>query len=381
MKENLKKALIVSVVALGAIAFSFGGYAGYLLFSVRRLGDQTLAIDGEAPKEKALVGNTYKAITYNIGYGAHSQDFTDFSKTGYDVQGNPTKGSSAKAKSFEEAQTNTLEAINTTKGYSPDFILFQEVDKSSTRSFHCDQDAKIKKLFPKFDHTYAVNHHTGYLPTPLNDAQGGIRSGLATISNIKIKEGQRKQCSKASLFDLDRCFSINEIEVDNEKSLFLINVHFSNNEDGGITQKNQRAELNTLLEEKKARGDYVLVGGDFNSDLLVGNPDTRFAYSKESLPFGRSNKPDWISYWFDGPSLAEGYTLIANDNKPTIRNSDTEWEPDKSYIGVTDGFIVSNNIEINYSRCKNIQSQDGNKNLDGFAFSDHDPAFIEFKLL
>ena len=44
-----------------------------------------------------------------------------------------------------------------------------------------------------------------------------------------------------------------------------------------------------------------------------------------------------------------------------------------------DGFIVSDNIEVitHY----NIETKNGNLNLDGFAFSDHQPAYLEFKLI
>ena len=92
--------------------------------------------------------------------------------------------------------------------------------------------------------------------------------------------------------------------------------------------------------------------------------------------------PDWVAYWFNEDKtspLVEGYKVVASDNTPTCRNNDIEYDPVKSYQCVVDGFIVSENIEI--VEHKNIQSKNGNKGLDGFAFSDHDPASITFKLL
>ena len=91
--------------------------------------------------------------------------------------------------------------------------------------------------------------------------------------------------------------------------------------------------------------------------------------------------PDWVASYFDenGKSpLIEGYSVVASDNVPTCRNNDIEWDEEKTYKCVVDGFIVSNNIEIvtHY----NVETKNGNKGIDGFAYSDHQPAYIEFKL-
>ena len=44
-----------------------------------------------------------------------------------------------------------------------------------------------------------------------------------------------------------------------------------------------------------------------------------------------------------------------------------------------DGFIVSSNIEV-LDIC-NVETKQGNLKVDGFAFSDHQPSVLEFKLL
>jgi hypothetical protein len=91
--------------------------------------------------------------------------------------------------------------------------------------------------------------------------------------------------------------------------------------------------------------------------------------------------PDWIAAYFDknGKSpLIDGYSVVASDNAPTCRNNDIKWNHNLTYKCVVDGFIVSDNIEIVVKY--NVVTKNGNLGIDGFAYSDHQPAYIEFKL-
>lgn len=91
--------------------------------------------------------------------------------------------------------------------------------------------------------------------------------------------------------------------------------------------------------------------------------------------------PDWIAAYFDenGKSpLINGFNIVASDNVPTCRNNDITWIPDLTYKCVVDGFIVSDNIEI--TNHYNVLTKNGSLGIDGFAYSDHQPAYIEFKL-
>ena len=71
--------------------------------------------------------------------------------------------------------------------------------------------------------------------------------------------------------------------------------------------------------------------------------------------------------------------MVASDNVPTCRNNDIEWNRELTYKAVVDGFIVSSNIEV--LSVENIETKQGKLKVDGFAFSDHQPSVLEFKLL
>ncbi len=383
MKPIAKVFTIIGSI-IGAVIVIAGGYVVYVLLSYNRIGDTSLSIDKGATQSELKVGDAYSAASYNLGFGAYSQDYTFFLDTGYDADGNPTSGHWSTARSKDDVLFNINGAIETIKEANPDFIAFQEVDTKATRSYKVNQDEMIKDAFKDMDHTHAVNYHTVFLPYPLYDMHGSVKAGLTTLSKFNVSEAMRKEytvsTSFSKFFDLDRCFSYQKMSVSNGKNFYFVNSHMSAYDEGGLIKAKQLSELNSFLEERKNAGDYVIVAGDYNHDLLTYNPE--YSYSKANRPFNETKKdPDWVVEWFNedhSSPLIDGYKVVASDNAPSCRNNDIEWIPGTTYTCVVDGFVVSDNIDVISHR--NIQTKNGKKGLDGFAFSDHDPATMEFKL-
>ncbi len=384
MNIIIKKILLIFLIIVGVIVVGAGGYVGYILLSYDRIGDIELEISSKTTNQKVLLDTKYSAATYNIGFGAYSQDFTFFLDTGYDKEGNETCGYYSKAKSKDEVIFNVNGSIDTIEKLNPDFVLLQEVDIKSTRSHKINQNEMFSNVLSSYDNVFAYNFDTAYLPYPLYDMHGKSLAGLSTFSKYKINHAERVEYtisdSLSKLFDIDRCFSVSIIQVENGKKLYMVNSHMSAYDKGGTIREKQIQELNDFLSMCKENGDYVVVGGDFNHDLLTNNPE--YSYNQENRVFGNTLKdPDWVASYFDknGKSpLIEGYKVVASDNVPTCRNNDIPWENGKTYVCAVDGFIVSSNIEI--VEHYNIETKQGNLNVDGFAFSDHQPAYIEFKL-
>ena len=383
--KTSKKILISILAVLIVVVLFVVGYVGYVLLSYNRIGDMDLDITTAASNNEVKIGDVYSVSTYNIGFGAYSQDFTFFLDTGYDENGEETCGYYSKAKSKEEVLFNTNGAIDTILDLNVDFALFQEVDTDSTRSYKINQNEMIKQAFTGFDSTFAINFHSAYLPYPLYDMHGIANAGLATLSKYKIQSAKRYEYtisdSLSKLFDLDRCFSEIIVDIDgSDKKLHIVNSHMSAYDKGGVIRAKQIEELNAYMKECQEKGDYVVIGGDYNHDLITYNPN--FSYTKDNIPFYVNKKaPDWVSYFYDENGTSEfidGYSIVTSDNNPTCRNNDMEWEPGKTFTCVVDGYIVSNNIKIVY--IENVQTKQGNKGYDGFAYSDHEPVYMQFKL-
>ena len=385
MKKTLKRIGLIVLIVLLAIVGAVAGYAGSILLSYKRIGDTTLEVKRNTNIDKVEVGETYSVSTYNIGFGAYSQDFTFFLDTGFDEEENETCGYNSKAKNKEEVIKNVNGSIKTMKDLNLDFILLQEVDVKATRSHKVNQDEMFKKEFTNYDSVLCINFDSMFLPYPLYDMHGKSKAGLSTLSKYSIKEAERKEYtisdSLSKLFDLDRCFSVSTIEVSNGKTLYLINSHMSAYDKGGVIRQKQIDELNTFIEAKRSEGNYVIVGGDFNHDLLTYNPE--YNYTKDIRPFNMTLKdPTWVASYFDEnrkSPLSNNFKVIASNNVPTCRNNDVTWNPDYTYRCVVDGFIVSDNVEV--ATHYNIETKGGNLGYDGFAYSDHQPAYLEFRLV
>ncbi len=96
-KSVFKKILFSTLCLLLAILLAAGGYVGYILLSYYRIGG--IETSAAEPNNKDLIlygGNasgavklneSYTATTYNVGFGAYSQDYTFFPDEGYDEEG------------------------------------------------------------------------------------------------------------------------------------------------------------------------------------------------------------------------------------------------------------------------------------------------------
>lgn len=360
--------LILSII--GAIVLLLilcvGGYILYMQLNYYRIADNT-ALDVTNPKDETLqAGVTYKAVTYNIGFGAYNHDFSFFMDTGTMLDGTPVAGTMSRAQSKEIEMTNTQGAIDTAKAQDADFYLFQEVDTKSTRSFKVNQRELIEQSQPELSSVYALNFHSSYLAYPFNEPHGSVLSGLLTLSRYKVSEAVRRsypvdESFFTKFFDLDRAFTLLRLPVDNGKELVLINSHMSAYDKGGTVRARQLELINSVMQEEYAKGNYVIVGGDFNH-ALCGTINT-FETQQQV--------PAWV-FSLEDSDLGAGLSVVKAKNLtevPTCRSTDMPYKKGVNYTVVLDGFIVSDNVTASAE----------NVDLD-FAYSDHNPVALSFTL-
>ena len=105
-------------------------YVAYVLLSYSRIPDrQVLTPAGTATAASVTTGQAYAAVTQSLGFGAYTPQFTMF------MDG----GTGSWAESPESVRTCITQGADTVQGLDPDFILFQEVDTNSTRSYHINE--------------------------------------------------------------------------------------------------------------------------------------------------------------------------------------------------------------------------------------------------
>ncbi len=377
MKKIIKLTALFLGILFCIILLILGSYVGYVLGQYYRIEDN-LKLDqvGNSQNKSVSLNTQYSILTYNVGFGAYSDDYTFFMDEGQMKDGTKTVGERAKGISKERVEQNISGQLAHIKDNPTDFIFLQEVDTEADRSYKVNMQKYFYDNLPEYVYTFAENFHTAYLTYPLNDFIGQSNSGIMTLSKYNIESSVRRSFPITDhminkLFDLDRCFSINRIDIEgSDKQLVLINLHMSAYDEGGKIRAEQLKMLNEVLSQQAALGNYVVAGGDFNHCLIADE----FASDIEALEYFPSEQvvPEWVkSSILHNSELAEGYKIVAAKNTSTCRGADMVYEKNVTYTTTIDGFIVSNNVSVveNY----NVDAQ--------YKYSDHNPAFMSFMLV
>ena len=389
MRKLIRKILKIIGSVLAVILLALAGYIIYLYASYHRIEDNlqlqvettrgtanetTNETNNETTEANTLTtGKKYSALTYNIGFGAYTPDFSFF------MDG----GKSSWAKSKESVLETIQGAGELAASKDPDFAMIEEVDLNSTRSYHVNEYNILKDCFPDYYYVFAQNYDSAFLFYPFTQPHGSSKSGIGLFSRYPVTSALRRSfpvsTSFTKFFDLDRCYSISRVSVDNGKELVIFALHMSAYGNSDAIREGQIAMLAADMQKEYEAGNYVLCGGDFNHDLKASadeeNPETGKEdqsnsnsdreYESWAYPFPREELPEHFSFCLDQLSKEERSNLWNS-----ARNADMEYIPGETYTVTLDGFIISDNIEcLSY---ENINT--------GYSYSDHDPVYVEFKI-
>ena len=368
--ETKKRIQIVLKILVGLILLALLCIAGYIIYmqaNYYRIEDHAKLEVRNNPKQTLRTGEAYTAVTYNIGFGAYGPDYSFFMDTGEMADGTETAGEYGKAVSRESVEWNTAGAAKELEKLRADFLLLQEVDVEADRSYHVNQAEELKDKFADYGNVFANNFHSAYLFYPFSDPHGAVEAGLLNFTRYQIAEAERRSYPVDNSFvtkftDLDRCFAVMRLPVENGRELVLINSHMSAYDEGGKIRLQQLELLNSVMEEEYQAGNYVIVGGDFNHAL--GEAVAEGFPSKQRFPA-------WVSI-LTQEEMAKGISIVRAENElevPTCRGADIPYTKGVNFTTVVDGFLVSENVK---AEAENIDTD--------FGYSDHNPVMLRFEL-
>ncbi len=356
--KKMKRWVKVLLCIVLAFVLVVGAYVAYVFIDYHRIGDMELTPEGDAAATELAAGKRYTVLSYNIGFGAYEDDY------GFFMDG----GTESWAWS-EERLTANVDAIAAFLAWQKaDFYLLQEVDIDSTRSYHVDERQPIYQALPGMSHVFAQNYDSPFLMYPLTQPHGASKSGLLTFSPAAISSAKRVELpienSVMKLVDLDRCYSVSRIPVDDSKELILYNLHLSAyTSDGTIATEQLKLLLADMQAEYEA-GNWCVAGGDFNKDLL-GDSVVWFGEADQDYSWAQPI-PDGI---FDGYDVTLAAPLDEDAPVPSCRNADSAYH-EGQYVLTVDGFMVSKNVAVESAEVINT----------GFRWSDHNPVKMVFTL-
>jgi len=348
--------MIKNILRFGAIALVFA-----IMFSVLFLiystitfynPDQEIELQSSVTPDTLKVNTAYSLITWNIGY-AGLGDNMDFFYDG--------------GKQTRDTKARTLENLDSIKKFltqnRTDFIILQEVDFESRRSYHFNQVQAIGQALNYFTF-YATNYQVSFVPVPLNNPMGKVNSGIMTLSRYTPQNAKRIQLPGLSpwpnrVFNLRRCLLITRFPMNNGREFVLINTHNSAFENDSLKLEEMNFIRQIALNDYE-KGNYVIVGGDWNQLPPNFAPD-KFGNAYETKAF----KPLSIDSGF----IPTGWQWAYDPTLPTNRYLDRPYSKSCRTI-ILDFFLLSPNIQVSDLSTINLN----------FRYSDHNPVKLTFTL-
>jgi endonuclease/exonuclease/phosphatase family metal-dependent hydrolase len=346
--KKILKAIIMLIIVLWA------GFFGIIIFAIladfKPDGKISIPVEGTASVLNDTTG--ISLLTWNIGYFGLDEKMDFFYDGGTKVV--PPK------KEFIENYHAITDFLK--RNDSIDFILLQEVDRKSKRSYRMDEYRAIVENLKKVSSQFAANYDVFFVPVPLSEPMGKVFSGISIMAD-KFPETSERHAFPGQygfpkqLFMLDRCFLVNHYLLSNGKKLLIINTH---NEafDTGDIRKAQMEYLKGFLIDEYRKGNYIIAGGDWNQSP----PDFQAQFDE--------NKVNTKQMALNSDFLPADWKWAYDNTVPSNRSVTAAYNPSITITTVIDYFLLSPNIENISVKCINLN----------FKNSDHNPVIIKAKL-
>ncbi|WP_194189568.1 endonuclease/exonuclease/phosphatase family protein [Clostridium chrysemydis] len=350
--KKMIKVLIYAIIVLLVLVL---GYVCFMIVTDYKP-EPIEKVNIENNREKTVkLNKEYTLTTFNIGYAGMDKN-VDFFMDG---------GKMSRAISEEAVKANLNGIENIMKDKNSDFYFLQEIDKKASRSFNVNEVESVNNNFKDYSTSFAKNFDVKWVPLPITHPHGRVLSGIMTLSKYSFNSADRydlpgKESYFRQLGDLDRCMLVNREKLENGKEFVLINVHLSAFDKGGKVRKVQLAFIKKFVLEEYNKGNYVILGGDFNNQL-PGTDAFNFK-TTEGLP-------DWIQK-LPEDFTPKGFSIYSDKFTPSNRTVEKPYVDGENLKSVIDGFLVSDNIKV-----KSIKGKDYN-----FEYSDHNPTTLTFEL-
>ena len=321
-----------------------------------------------APEQSATLetveDSTLTFALWNVGYGGLGARSDFFYDNGYFFTSGDkmVRSEDAMVADYVDGMKQFVRRVES------DFYLLQEVDRESKRSYYRDEFDALDDLRPSYASTFAANYRSPRVPLPVMEpwgVMGTMHSGLMTLLKYQPTEVVRYQLPgeyewPTRIFQLDRCAALHRVPTASGKELVVVNVHNSAYDKGGFIKKEQMNFLRDLLTTEYAKGNYVVVGGDWNQvppgvDFKLFMPEYGGAYEQIAI------REDL---------MPEGWQWAYDTTVPTNRKAADAYTPGKTFVTLIDFFLVSPNVEVVSTRGVD----------QGFAYSDHQPVVMEVRL-
>ncbi len=355
MKKILLRFLKISGIIISILIILFACFVVYISITDYKPDEvENIPLNGNK-SENISMPEELTFISWNIGYCGLGKDMDFFYEGGKMVR--PDEDT---FHNYLNGMEKLLMSVD-----SVDFILLQEVDEYSKRSYFIDQTEIISNVFPGYTSVLAKNYEVEFVPVPITSPMGKVRGGIMSLSKYHPAEATRYAYPLItswlnSLFMLDRCFLSFRYKMKNKKDLIVINTHNSFFVKKEGPRKAELEIIKNYMLEESAKGNYVIAGGDWNQ-----NPPN---FETNKFLSGDIFEKTFMQMKED--FMPEGWKWAYDPDYPTNRRVKIPYTKGKTKTTLIDYFLTSSNIEV--VEVKTIP-------ID-FEFSDHQPVYMKVKM-
>ena len=346
----MKKKIIIVVISLLAIVGVFLAAITIAEYNPEDL--ESINTIGNANDEVLDINEEYSITSFNIGYGGLGET-EDFFMDG---------GETVRPDNKEMVENNIKHIKDKITDLDSDFVIIQEVDEDSKRSYNINQIDEL--LLDNMEGSFAYNFKAKYVPFPFPPI-GKVNSGILTMGKYKIGSSERVSLPNPFSWpirtvNLKRAIQITRYAIkDNENDFVLINFHLEAF-DSGEGKIEQTKLLSEIILKEYEKGNFVIAGGDWNQTLI------------KDLELDSTLLTEWTPGTLDWDSLPN-WEMGVDKNVPTNRSLLKPYVGNEEKLAqfFIDGFIVSPNIKITETKVHEMN----------YKYSDHEPVKMEFKLV
>lgn len=270
-----------------------------------------------APREISL-------LAWNLGYGGLGKD-SDFVADGGQHMFPPSR---------RVVRANVAGIAAFLEGRDEDVILLQELARGGPVNYWVNLKRRVDRALAGRERLFFADFRTRLLPPPLRMTHGqGIYSRFAVGSTHVVP----LPAEDASIFGVKRRYAslVARLPMEGGGEWTIASVHLAAFDEDALVRTRQLRELLAWAESEYAAGRHVVIGGDWNLQLV----ETDFPHTTE----------DEYLFWlfpFPDDALGEGWAIAADARTPSVRTNERPYRPGENYTTVIDGFVTSPNVEI-----------------------------------
>lgn len=292
--------------------------------------------------------DTLTVLTWNIGYAGLGDNMDFFYDGGRRVRD-----------SRERTVLNLAHIIAAIRRANADIVLLQEVDSGSHRTYGIDEVDILRRALPGYTLAFGYNYNAVWVPVPLRDPMGRVRSGMVILSRAVPLSVVRYQYPSAfpfpvRMFNLKRGLLAAEFLTADGDTLMIGNTHNTAYDTGNMRQQ-EMIFLHGLLERKRQSGVRTVIGGDWNQ-----HPPLYIPLEAELT------NPYFVPQPIPRTLFDESWQFTYDTASHSLRFLDRPYDPAASVTTLTDFFLLPADFEV--LSIETLPEQ--------FHASDHDPVLM-----